>query len=275
MLQQQHPEDPHRGQRGVLLIAGESPLRSLISTYLLTMDCACVIVSTPQQLAGVRGETFDWVLIDMANSGMPVEQAIVSLRELHPGLSERMVAFRSGVTSPEIPELIERYGLRQMSQESVLPPASPTLRDLVAVSRKIHLVPPSMEVPELIFDSFRPGLPAGVRNAYESGRLLVYRCKNKTIDLLITPETVSGRVRLAGQVAGGRMSMRMGKDNGLLVLLIDGMTTVARATTNKFGEFQLESQILEDPRLQIRLREGRWAAIAIGKMDWAKKRLLD
>src|SRR5215472_75889 len=273
MLQQQHPEDPHRGQRGVLLIAGESPLRSLISTYLLTMDCACVIVSTPQQLAGVRDETFDWVLIDMANSGMPVEQAIVSLRELHPGLSERMVAFRSGVTNPEILELIERYGLRQMSQESVLPPASPTLRDLVSASREIHLLPPSMEVPELIFDSFRAGLPAGVRSFYESGRLLAYRCKNKTIDLLITPETGSGRVLLAGQVAGGRM--RMGKDNGLLVMLIDGMTTVARATTNKFGEFQLASEIMEDPRLQIRLREGRWAAIALGKMDWAKKRLLD
>src|SRR5215472_6066539 len=128
MLQQHPPrQDPHRNQREVLLIAGESPLRSLISTYLLNMRCACVIVSTLQQLAGVRGETFDWVLIDMANSGMPVEQAIVSLRELHPGLSERMVAFRSGVTNPEILELIERYGLRQMSQESVLPPASPTL----------------------------------------------------------------------------------------------------------------------------------------------------
>src|SRR5262249_43452817 len=111
MLQQQHPEDPDRDQREVLLIAGESPLRYLISTYLLTMQCPCVIVSTPEQLAAVRHETFDWVLIDLGNSGMPAEQAIVSLRELHPGLSERMVAFSSGVMNPEMLELIERYGL--------------------------------------------------------------------------------------------------------------------------------------------------------------------
>ena len=273
MLQQQHSEDRHRDQRGVLLIAGESPLRSLISTYLSTMDCACVLVSTPQQLADVRHEMFDWVLIDIANSGMPAEQAILRLRELHPGVSERMVAFSSSVTSPEMLELIERYGLRQMSQETLLPQGSVTLRDLVSASGKLTLVPRRVELAELTFDSFGVRLPAGVRSSHESGRLLVYRCKNKTIDLLITPQMESGRVLLAGQVGGGGMRMR--KNDGLLVLLLDGMMTVARAITNKFGEFQLESEIMEDPRLQIRLREGRWAAVALAKMDWARKRLPD
>jgi len=59
-----------------------------------------------------------------------------------------------------------------------------------------------------------------------------------------------------------------------VVLLIDGMTTVARTTTNQFGEFLLEFEIMEDPGLQIRVREG-WAAIPLGKMDWAKKWLPD
>jgi len=271
MLQQQHSEDRHRDQRGVLLIAGESPLRSLISTYLSTMDCACVLVSTPQQLADVRHETFDWVLIDMANSGMPAEQAIVNLRELHPGLSERIVAFSSGTTNPEMHELIERYGLRQMSGETLLPQSSATLRDLVAASRKIQLVPRRMEVAELIFDSFRVRLPAGVRSSPESGRQLAYRHKNKVVDLLITQEMETGRVLLAGQVTG----VGMAKNNGLVVLLIDGVTTAARTTTNQFGEFLFEFEIIEDPGLQIRLPEGCWTSIALGKMDWAKTPLPD
>ena len=272
MLQQQHPKDPHRDRHGVLLIADESPLRSLISTYLLTMHCACLIVSTPQQLAGVRHETFDWVLIDMANSEMPAEQAIVSLRELHPGLSERMVAFSSGATNPEMLELIERYGLRQMSQGTLLSQGSATLHELVAASGQIKLVPRSVEVAELIFDSFCVGSSAGVRSSHGSRRQLAYRHKNKIVDLLITPQVGSGRVLLTGQVMGGGMGMA--RNNCLVVLLIDGMTTVARTTTNQYGEFLLEFEIMEDPGLQIRVREG-WTAILLGKMDWAKKWLPD
>lgn len=271
MLQQQHPKDPHR-PRGVLLIAGESSLRSLISTYLLSMRCACLIVSAPQQLAGVPHETFDCVLIDMANSEMPAEQAIVSLRELHPGLSEKMVAFSSGATNPEMLELIERYGLLQMSQGTLLQQGSATLHELVAASGQIKLLPRSVEVAELIFDSFRVRSPAGVRTSYESGRLLAYRHKNKIVDLLITPQIESGRVLLAGQVTGSGMGRA--RNNCVVVLLIDGMTTVARTTTNQFGEFLLEFEIMEDPGLQIRVREG-WTAIPLGKMDWAKKRLPD
>lgn len=121
----------------------------------------------------------------------------------------------------------------------------------------------------LLTDSFREPLPAGTRSSHESSRLLTYRYKNKTIDILMTPEKESGRVLLVGQVTGD--DTRMGKDNDLLVLLTDGMNTVARTTTNQFGEFQLEFEIMEDPGLQIRLREGSWVVIALGKMDWARK----
>jgi len=121
----------------------------------------------------------------------------------------------------------------------------------------------------LLTDSFHEPLPAGMRSSHESSRLLTYRYKNKTIDLLMTPKMESGRVLLVGQVTGN--DTRMGKDNDLLVLLTDGMKTVERTTTNQFGEFQLEFEIMEDPGLQIRLREGSWVVIALGKMDWARK----
>jgi hypothetical protein len=275
MLQQQHPEGPPRDQRRILIIAGESPLRSLISLFLSTMRCPYAIASTPQQLAGVRHKTFDWALIDLGNSGMPVEQAIVSLRELQPGLSERILAFSSGATKPEMLELIERYGLRQMPRQTSRPQVSATLLELTAASRITGPAPRSMQVAQLIFDSFRSPLPAGVRSSHESSRLLAYRHKNKIVDLLITPEVASSRVTLDGQVTGGGMGMGMGKNNGLAVLLIDGMRTVARTATSQFGEFQLEFEILENPSLQIRLHEGSWAVIPLGKMDWVKKPLLN
>jgi len=231
------------------------------------------MVSTPQQLAGIQDDRFDAVLIEIANSWMPAEQTILSLRELHPGLSDRILAFTSGITNPEMLELIERYGLRQISRETLLPQIWTALEEFVAGSPIAKLAPHSMEDAQLIFDSFRGPLPAGVRSSHEPGRHLAYRHKNEIVDLLITPEVGSGRVLLAGQVMSGGLGMA--NNNGLVVLLIDGIKTVARTTTNKFGEFQLESEIIEDPYLQIRLREGRWAAIALDKMDWAKKRLPD
>jgi len=169
-------------------------------------------------------------------------------------------------------ELIERYGLRQMSRETLLPQVWATLQEFVAGSPITKLAPRSMEDAQLIFDSFRLPFLAGVRSSHESRRQLAYRHNNKIVDLLITPEVESSRVVLVGQVTGGGMGV--GKNNRLAVLLIDGTKTVARTTTNQFGEFLLEFEIMEDPGLQIRVREG-WTAILLGKMDWAKKWLPD
>ena len=132
MLEAQHPKDPHGNECAVLLIAGESSLRFLISTFLQAMGCTCVMVSTPQQLAHVQHERFDAALIDMANSSMSAEPAIMSLRDLHPGLSKRIIAFSSGVTNPEMLELIERYDLHEISRETLLPQLWATVQDFVA-----------------------------------------------------------------------------------------------------------------------------------------------
>jgi hypothetical protein len=202
---------------------------------------------------------------------MPAEKAIESLRELHPGLSEKILAFSSGVINLEMIEVIKRYGLRQISRETLLPQVWATLEEFVATSRIIKLAPRSLEVAQLILDNFRLAAQEDARNSAESGRHLIYRHKNKVIDLLITPDVDTGRVLLAGQV----MSVGMGiaKDKGLVVLLVDGMKTVALTTTNQSGGFQLEFEIGDNLVLQIRLREGPWAATALGKMDWARKRL--
>ena len=75
---------------------------------------------------------------------------------------------------------------------------------------------------------------------------------------------------LAGQVMGS--GMRKAENANLVVLLLDGLKTVAHTVTNELGEFQLEFDLLEDAGLQIRLGEGSWTSIVLGKMEWAKKR---
>jgi len=270
---EQSLKDPHRDKRRVLLIAGESSVRFLVSAFLSTMRCGCVTVSNLQQLARVQNERLDAALIDIVNPVMAAEQAIVTLRELHPELSERILAFSSGATNPEMLELIERYGLHQMSRENLLSQVWTALQDFITNSTPSKPAQRGMEVAQLILDSFRTPLPAGVRGSNESARQLAYRYKNMIIDVLLTPEVESGRVLVSGQVMGFGMGKR--KNDGLAVLLIDGVETIARTATNQLGEFQLEFESIQDPGLQIRLREGCWAAIALGKMDWAKKPRLD
>lgn len=271
MFQHQHNEGPIRERRKVLLIAGDSSPRRLISTFLMTMGCSCVVVSTQEEFAVFERESFDAVVIDVANSGVETEQAIVRLHDLHPSLSERILVFSSDVADPEVIEVVERYRLRQISQEGLLQQVWATLQELFEAPRLGKPLPQGMQVAQLIFDSFRLPLPIGVRGSPEPGRQLAYQHQNKIVDLLIEPREETGRVSLAGQVMGA--GMRKGENSGLPVLLIDRMQTLARTATNQFGEFQLEFDVVENLGLQIRLGEGSWASIPLGRMDWIKKLL--
>ena len=50
--------------------------------------------------------------------------------------------------------------------------------------------------------------------------------------------------------------MGVRKNDGLVVLLISGVKTIARTATNQFGEFQLEFESIEDPGLQNQAARG-------------------
>jgi hypothetical protein len=236
------------------------------------MRCVCVLVSSLydlEDLVGIQHESFDAVLMDVSNSEMPAEQVLVRLSELHPSLSVRILAFSSGAASLELIELFERYDLRLISREPLLVQIWARLEDLFAAPRAAKHICRSIQSAQLIFDSFRLPLPAGMRSFHQSGRQLAYQHQDKIVDVLIEPKTEFGRMSLAGQVMGS--GVRNGDNAGLVVLLLDGLKTVAGTVTNECGEFQLESDFLRDAGLQIRLGEGSWASIALGNMEWAKK----
>ncbi len=269
MLQRQHLEDPQGYPRSVLLVTTDVSVRGLVSTFLWSMGCSCVIAASAVELANVELANFDAVLIDGADSGIHAEQAIARIIELHPSLAERILVLSSGVTDPQVLELVECHGLRQMSHEILLQRLWATLQEIFAGPRMARLRPPSTQVTQLIFDRLHAPLPDGVHSLPATGRQLAYRHKDTMIDVVIEPTEESGRVSLAGRVVGAKIA----KDgnNGLSVLLTDRMKTLARTRTNKFGEFNLESDLVEDAGLQIRLGGGSWAFIPLGKMDWVKK----
>jgi hypothetical protein len=156
-----------------------------------------------------------------------------------------------------------------MSQEILVQQLWAALQEIFAGPQMASLTPRNTQVTQLIFDRLRAPLPDGVHSLSATGRELAYRHKDAIVDIVMESKEDSGRVSLAGRVVGNKIARD--ENNGLSVLLTDPMKTLARTRTDKFGEFNLEFDLLEDASLQIRFGEKSWASIPLGKMDWVKK----
>lgn len=99
-------------------------------------------------------------------------------------------------------------------------------------------------VPTIDFDSLRDALPVGTRDLQPSYRQLVARAGTYTVDLRLEHESEARSTVVVGQVLD---SCRPLAEVPVLVLLENRI--VARATTNDFGEFQVET--LSEPALSL------------------------
>jgi CheY-like chemotaxis protein len=268
MMQPTVPEAPANEKRRILLITEEPSLRSLISTFVVTMGCACAAASSTEVETILEREAFDAVLLDADYSEIAVETVLLKIQESRPSLLTRILVIRSGLTAPQTIELIERHQLRQVSQESLLQQLWAALQDIFTSPQQPQLAPPSMHTAQIIFDSFSWPAPIGLRRSRTDSRQLAYRHRNAIIDLLIEPRGV-GKIAIMGQVL--QSSKQKGESEGLPVLLVNGMKTIARTSTNQFGEFRLECAPMRDACVEMRLREGAWVSLPLGKLDWAIK----
>jgi hypothetical protein len=96
---------------------------------------------------------------------------------------------------------------------------------------------------------------------------LAYRHRNTTLDVLIELREGPTPIAITGQVL--HSPKKSGELADLSVLLVSEMKALARTTTNQFGEFRLECALMEDACVEIRLREGEWVSLPLGKLDWA------
>ncbi|HLW52623.1 MAG TPA: hypothetical protein VKW06_07250 [Candidatus Angelobacter sp.] len=250
----------------VLLVAEQSSARGLISAYLTMMGCNCL---TPgDELDAIDPETVQAVLIDWNDSAALAEKVIV---KLGPAFAGRILVMHAAAAHPRIVELADQFSLRLIAEENWPRQLWPMLREIIVGGESADGLPHHLEAAQLTFDSFRAPAPAGVRGSQAPARQLAFRHQNAMIDLFIQPREDSGRVWVAGQVL--EMDVARGQNSGLPVWLVSATRTLARTTTNQYGEFSLDFDALDASGLQIGLRDGAWASLPFGNTDWVRVRL--
>ncbi len=108
---------------------------------------------------------------------------------------------------------------------------------------------PLSMVANLIFDSLRQPMPAGVRASQAHARQLLYAAGDYLVDVRV--EGGSKRLSLVGQIMN---SSKPGEAiKSIPVALLSGNEPVAQAITSPFGEFEFEFEAGKDQRLVIGL----------------------
>jgi CheY-like chemotaxis protein len=262
-----NPGGPVVVRRKVLLVGIELSLRDQISTFLTTMDWACTVVRDAEECLGVlQREDFDAVVIDLGRCESLAERAIRRIKEVRPSLEYRIVVINDHTADGAMLELVERHCLIQAPPLQRL---GVTLRDLCAVPRSSELSGHRMPVAQIIFDSSKSLLPAGgIRSVIAGPRQLAFQHQDTAIDLSIEHEQESRRVRLSGQILDCKGKR---KNDGLSVLLISSVGTVARTATNEFGKFYMQLDSPGEADLEIRLGEQSWVLVQLGELGGVGK----
>ena len=133
-------------------------------------------------------------------------------------------------------------------------PSEGTLRivkSAFASQRAATRFAPKAPIVELLFDSFRAPVLAGVRSSAGRSRQLLYGSATYRIDVRIEPQIDSEKVVLIGQILNSSDSKERLAD--VPVSLWKGRKMLAVSTTNDHGEFQIECELDSSFRLMITL----------------------
>jgi len=258
--------DPSIKRRRVLLITGNPSSGNGIPAFLVAMGHTCCTASDWNALTMMlERETFDAVLLDLLHPPILAEEAIVKIKEIVPALAHRLLVIGSSATEPTTAELIGRHDLSFISQDNLVLQLWTVLQEIVVQPDLGMLPSPYVQPARMVFDSFGSPPPTGVRSLRTSVRQFVYQHENVTIDILMEAAHDSGRFLLTGQVLSAQPDDAPQAD--LPVLLISGMRTLMRTTTDGFGEFNLDFEPTVEVSLEIRLLEKLWVSIPLRNME--------
>lgn len=112
----------------------------------------------------------------------------------------------------------------------------------------IHARPAKPGIAQLLFDSSRSPVAAGVRSASTIARQLLYGVGAYRIDVRMEPQMDSDKISLVGQVLNSAEPAKHVGD--VPVALLKGRKVVGESQTNAFGEFHLECDL--EGRLELR-----------------------
>lgn len=266
------PEHPQAMRKRVLLVAFEPFMQDSISVLLNTMGWTCTAVADSDSVPlALQQYSIEAVLVSLRQSAKDLERMRSAIKDIRPTLEERIVVVSSGPVDSEILELIERYDLSHLPQEKVLSRLWSTLEDLVSFPPWFKVAARNIGVARLLFDSLRMHGPIGIRSSHPSGRRFIYEHNNTTIDVQLDVQLGSNRISLTGQVLDGTKPEATYEN--LAVILSAGKGTLARTTTNRLGEFNLQFEFAEDVALEIRVGERSWISVPLTQLEWAKERM--
>ncbi len=139
------------------------------------------------------------------------------------------------------------------SRHKVPPYAVQSARAIFALQKpeKIHFFP--RIVGQLVYDSFREPLPAGLRSRHRLTRHTLYEAGDYSMHIRMEHLRGMPRVTLVGQIFN-----RAHPDEPLSILpvyLVSGKEILARTCSNNFGEFQLDYE--PRSRLSLHIRGNR------------------
>lgn len=121
----------------------------------------------------------------------------------------------------------------------------------------------------LVYGGSLEPLPAGVRAQQRLSRQAMYEAGDYSVDLRLEQEPGSSQVTMVGQVADRGQAGQPLQE--VPVMLMSGREVVARAVSNRFGEFQIEYQPRKRLRLEVSVKQaGKRIEVSLDALASAK-----
>jgi hypothetical protein len=108
---------------------------------------------------------------------------------------------------------------------------------------------------EMLFDSLAQPATAGIRASMVPTRQLLYRVGSAYVDVKIDREIRSGRALLLGQMLEGTEAGR--PISGVPIILLKRGRSIARTSSNRNGEFQLDFEMKNDLELALAINRAK------------------
>lgn len=122
------------------------------------------------------------------------------------------------------------------------------------------------EIAQLVFDSFREPVLAGVRGGPVPSRRLMFRAGEIMIDLSLQAVSRPRHVLLVGQVLDTATSgVGIGR---VPVVLLNGREILAEVQTNPYGEFQMECVENKNLQISVGVTEDKDVFIPLDESIW-------
>lgn len=129
-----------------------------------------------------------------------------------------------------------------------------TAKAMYAIHGKSSMRVPKPTIAQLLFDSLQIPLLAGVRSAAADVRQLLYGSGDYRVDLRLEPQVDSEQISVVGQLLNS-VDPSASVD-AVPVALLKGSKVVAESTTNRFGEFHLDTELGKNLQLRVSVPQG-------------------